>query len=126
MKAKYYLLSALCAAGIGLTGTGCSDTWDEHYTPGESTVNNTDVMIVDEPITSYLSQEPSLSGMYQLLEETGIVDQMEQRQQLYTVLAVEGGSRADGEVDGDELYKAQSHVSTFLSPRPTSRTDNAS
>lgn len=111
MKAKYYLLSALCAAGIGLTGTGCSDTWDEHYTPGESTVNNTDVMIVDEPITSYLSQEPSLSGMYQLLEETGIVDQMEQRQQLYTVLAVEGGSRADGEVDGDELYKAQSHVS---------------
>ena len=29
------------------------------------------------------------------------MDQMEQRQQLYTVLAVEGGSRADGEVDSD-------------------------
>ena len=117
MKTRHLILNALFAAGISLTMAGCSDTWDEHYTPDGSTVNNNDVEIVDASLTQYLSEESSIASMYQLLEETGLIEQMNQREQLYTVLAVEGDTRVEetqtgeDEADSDKLYTAQSHVS---------------
>ena len=117
MKTRHLILNALFAAGISLTMAGCSDTWDEHYTPDDSTVNNNDVEIVDASLTQYLSEESSIASMYQLLEETGLIEQMNQREQLYTVLAVEGDTRVEetqtgeDEADSDKLYTAQSHVS---------------
>ena len=79
MKTRHLILNALFAAGISLTMAGCSDTWDEHYTPAGSTVNNNDVEIVDASLTQYLSEESSIASMYQLLEETGLIEQMNQR-----------------------------------------------
>lgn len=116
MRTKYFIISAMFAAGISLMFAGCSDTWDEHYIPGESTVTNNDVEIVDESLTQYLSTGNSLSGMYKLLEETGVVEQMNQREQLYTVLAVADYTHVEDEMNSD-LYIAQSHVSNVaISP----------
>lgn len=123
MKTKYFIISALFAAGIGLTTAGCSDTWDEHYTPGESTVTNNDVEIVNEPLTQYLATDNSISGMYQLLQDNGLISQMEQRDQLYTVLVVEDGTRADGdESSSDLLYQLQAQISD-VSVSPSSVKD---
>ena len=56
MKARKYILGV---ALIGLIGSGCTNTWDEHYAQNASTVNNTEISIVNESLTDYLAQESS-------------------------------------------------------------------
>lgn len=121
MKTRKYILGALLLAGIM---TGCSDTWDDHYTAGEGIVNNSSIMIVDQSLTDYLSQEPSLKSTYQLFEETGMIDALLAKEQLYTILAVDGDASLasttkadDGTVSSDDLYRAQTYISDVsLSP----------
>lgn len=91
MKAKKYILGI---ALIGLIGSGCTNTWDEHYAQNASTVNNTEISIVNESLTDYLAQESSLSNMYQLFSETGMVEQLLAKEQMYTILAVESSIAA--------------------------------
>lgn len=91
MKARKYILGV---ALIGLIGSGCTNTWDEHYAQNASTVNNTEISIVNESLTDYLAQESSLSNMYQLFNETGMVDQLLAKEQMYTILAVESSIAA--------------------------------
>ena len=50
MKARKYILGV---ALIGLIGSGCTNTWDEHYAQNASTVNNTEISIVNESLTDY-------------------------------------------------------------------------
>lgn len=104
MKARFYILGI---ALIGLIGGGCSDTWDDHYIQSETVVNNAEVSVVDKSVTDYLAQESSLSGMYQLFNETGLVDQLLAKEQMYTILAVESGV----EVGDDPTYTAQTYIS---------------
>ena len=104
MKAKKYILGI---ALIGLIGSGCTNTWDEHYAQNASTVNNTEISIVNESLTDYLAQESSLSNMYQLFSETGMVEQLLAKEQMYTILAVES-SIAAGD---DPIYTAQTYIS---------------
>ena len=91
MKARKYILGV---ALIGLIGSGCTNTWDEHYAQDTSKVNNTEISVVNATITDYLAQEPSLSDMYQLFNETGMVEQLLEKEQMYTILAVESGIAA--------------------------------
>lgn len=67
MKARKYIFGI---ALIGLIGSSCTDTWDEHYAQDTSKVNNTEISVVNATITDYLAQEPSLSDMYQLFNKT--------------------------------------------------------
>ncbi len=117
MKKTYSIYAMLLA---GAMASGCSDTWDEHYKETDTVIHNTQITIIDESLTDYLSQEPSISATYQLLERTGMIEQLQSRSQLYTVLAVDGEpSRAtDGEApDNDEVYQAQTCISDVaLSP----------
>ena len=111
MKARKYILGV---ALIGLIGSGCTNTWDEHYAQNASTVNNTEISIVNESLTDYLAQESSLSNMYQLFNETGMVDQLLAKEQMYTILAV-----------GMILYTLPRPISLMpLSHLPTWKTDN--
>ena len=98
MKARKYILGV---ALIGLIGSGCTNTWDEHYAQNASTVNNTEISIVNESLTDYLAQESSLSNMYQLFNETGMVDQLLAKEQMYTILAVESSIA----VGDDPIYR---------------------
>ena len=104
MKARKYILGV---ALIGLIGSGCTNTWDEHYAQNASTVNNTEISIVNESLTDYLAQESSLSNMYQLFNETGMVDQLLAKEQMYTILAVESSIA----VGDDPIYNAQTYIS---------------
>lgn len=104
MKARKYILGV---ALIGLIGSGCTNTWDEHYAQNASTVNNTEISIVNESLTDYLAQESSLSNMYQLFNETGMVDQLLAKEQMYTILAVESSIA----VGDDPIYTAQTYIS---------------
>ena len=107
MKARKYILGV---ALIGLIGSGCTNTWDEHYAQNASTVNNTEISIVNESLTDYLAQESSLSNMYQLFNETGMVDQLLAKEQMYTILAVESSIA----VGDDPIYTAQTYISYFF------------
>ena len=91
MKARKYIFGI---ALIGLIGSSCTDTWDEHYAQDTSKVNNTEISVVNATITDYLAQEPSLSDMYQLFNKTGMVEQLLEKEQMYTILAVESGIAA--------------------------------
>lgn len=93
MKARKYILGI---ALIGLIGSSCTDTWNEHYTQDSSTVNNTEISIVNATVTDYLAQEPSLSNMYQLFNETGMVKQLLAKEQMYTILAAESSIAGGG------------------------------
>ena len=104
MKARKYIFGI---ALIGLIGSSCTDTWDEHYAQDTSKVNNTEISVVNATITDYLAQEPSLSDMYQLFNETGMVEQLLEKEQLYTILAVESGIAAGD----DPIYTAQTYIS---------------
>ena len=104
MTARKYILGI---ALIGLIGSSCTDTWNEHYTQDSSTVNNTEISIVNATVTDYLAQEPSLSNMYQLFNETGMVKQLLAKEQMYTILAAES-SIAAGD---DPKYTAQTYIS---------------
>ncbi|MEY8685167.1 hypothetical protein AB9N12_03160 [Bacteroides sp. AN502(2024)] len=104
MKARKYILGI---ALIGLIGSGCTNTWDEHYAPNAGTVNNTEISIVNESLTDYLAQESSLSNMCQLFNETGMVEQLLAKEQMYTILAVESGVAAGD----DPIYTAQTYIS---------------
>lgn len=119
MKARKYILGV---ALIGLIGSGCTNTWDEHYAQNASTVNNTEISIVNESLTDYLAQESSLSNMYQLFNETGMVDQLLAKEQMYTILAVES-SIAGGMI----LYTRLKPIFPMRPSRlPIWKTDNVS
>ena len=51
MKARKYIFGI---ALIGLIGSSCTDTWDEHYAQDTSKVNNTEISVVNATITDYL------------------------------------------------------------------------
>lgn len=104
MKARKYILGI---ALIGLIGSSCTNTWDEHYAQDASKVNNTEISVANESLTDYLAQESSLSNMYQLFNETGMVEQLLAKEQMYTILAVES-SIAAGD---DPIYTAQTYIS---------------
>ncbi len=104
MKARKYILGI---ALIGLIGSGCTDTWDEHYATNTGTVNNTEISVVNESLTDYLAQESSLSDMYRLFNETGMVERLLAKEQMYTILAVESGVAAED----DPIYTAQTYIS---------------
>lgn len=107
MKARKYILVAL--SFIGLIGGSCSDTWDDHYTNNESEINNNSILIVNESLTGYLSHEPSLSSMYQLFEKTGMIEKLDSKEQMYTILATE--SDLTTRATSDELYTAKTYIS---------------
>ena len=87
MKTKKYILYAL--SFLTLIGSSCSDTWDNHYAQEQSAVNNDQITIVNKPLTEYLAEESSLTNMYQLFKETGMIDEMQKKEQMYTILATE-------------------------------------
>lgn len=115
MKTKKYIVCSLLLAGMI---SSCSDTWDEHYNASESVVENTSITSVNESLTNYLAKEPALDAAYQLFKETGMIDKLQEKEQLYTILAVDGkGLKSIREASNDDIYTAQTYISDVsLSP----------
>ncbi len=104
MKATKYILYSLFLVGAMLSS--CTETWDDHYAQGNSVVNNAEIVVVNKSVTDYLAQEPSLKEMNQLFTETGMVDQLLAKEQMYTILAVEPSIATD-----DAAYTARTYIS---------------
>ena len=69
---KYILSSILLISGI----YACNDDWDSHYSQEEQVVNNVNITVVNKSAVDYLQSQPELSSMYQLFSETGVLDEM--------------------------------------------------
>ena len=109
MKTKKYILYAL--SFLTLIGSSCSDTWDNHYAQEQSAVNNDQITIVNKPLTEYLAEESSLTNMYQLFKETGMIDEMQKKEQMYTILATEADLAPTRAASNDDVYTAQTYIS---------------
>ena len=81
---KYILSSILLISGI----YACNDDWDSHYSQEEQVVNNVNIEVVNKSAVDYLQSQPELSSMYQLFSETGVLDEMIEKDLLFTILVV--------------------------------------
>ncbi len=113
MKTRHYTIYALLLCGMM---SGCSDTWDDHYSNPKSDINSSSITVVDNNLTDYMATESSISSTYQLFKETGMIDRLNGRDQLYTILAVDGSLSTKASSD-DDAYTAQCLISDVsLSP----------
>ena len=69
---KYILSCILLVSGM----YACNDDWDSHYSQEEQVVNNVNITVVNKSAADYLQSQPELSTMYRLFSETGVLDEM--------------------------------------------------
>lgn len=111
---KYILSSILLVSGI----YACNDDWDSHYSQEEQVVNNVNITVVNKSAVDYLQSQPELSSMCQLFSETGVLDEMIEKNLLFTIFVVnnENASSHTASTD-DRIFLAKSHISDIsLSP----------
>ena len=111
---KYILSSILLISGI----YACNDDWDSHYSQEEQVVNNVNITVVNKSAVDYLQSQPELSTMYQLFSETGVLDEMIEKDLLFTILVVnDDNALPRAVVTDDRTFLAKSHISDIsLSP----------
>lgn len=111
---KYILSSILLISGI----YACNDDWDSHYSQEEQVVNNVNITVVNKSAVDYLQSQPELSTMYQLFSETGVLDEMIEKDLLFTILVVnDDNALSRAVVTDDRTFWAKSHISDIsLSP----------
>lgn len=112
---RYIFASLFLSAGL----FSCTDEWDSHYSHQEVVVNNVEVEIVDEPASSFLQKDASYSDMYNLFEKTGVLETLQEKGLLYTIMVVSNGQtvRAVREATADDEFLAMSHITdASLSP----------
>lgn len=113
MKTRHYTIYALLLCGMM---SGCSETWDDHYSNPKSDINSSTITVVDNTLTDYMATESSISSTYQLFKETGMIDRLNGRDQLYTILAIDGSLASRASSD-DDSYAAECLISDVsLSP----------
>lgn len=114
MKTIKYLVTAVLLSG---SFWSCTNEWDTHYGADSEVVNNDQVSVVNSSAVDYLKSETDLSNMYTLFQETGLIDQMNGKEQLFTILVVENSAATRAEADEERVYLAKSHISdASLSP----------
>lgn len=100
--------------------TACSDSsWDNHYGANPQEINSSNMTVVESSLLDYLKSESSLSSMYQLFEESGVIAEMKGRDQLFTVLVANNSAIANssGVFTDNKEYLAKAHISDIaLSP----------
>ena len=134
MKIYQYIVPTVLFLG-GITAA-CTDSWDEHYSKKESAiVGNVEMEISDLPATNYLQAASEYSSMYGLLEETGLLEQLNAQSLPYTLFVVnnteatasgvaEKGLRASAEEApvSEAEFLAKGHITT-ASVAPSSLQD---
>lgn len=111
---KYILSCILLVSGM----YACNDDWDSHYSQEEQVVNNVNITVVNKSAADYLQSQPELSTMYRLFSETGVLDEMIEKDLLFTILVVnDENSLSRAVATDDRTFLAKSHISDIsLSP----------
>lgn len=106
---KKYIYIAFAA----LLTTACSSLEDDsHYSNNETTINNTGLQIVNMTSQEYICSRADLSNMKGLFEQKGIFKNLEQKNQLSTMLVVLNDDYVEPVgTEEEQLYAANSHVS---------------
>lgn len=108
----FYTITLLLVAGL----FACTDSWDTHYNSQDNEVNNATVTIVKSTAVEYLKSESAYSIMYGLFSETGIIETIQGREQLFTIMVVNNNNAGSADTE-DKVYLAKSHISDVaLSP----------
>lgn len=115
------ILSAIILSGCLVA---CTDSWDSHFSQQEEIINNSEISIAQTTAAEYMKSENSLSSMYALFEEAGVIKTMNSRDQIYTILVADNEAiAADTSTSTDDKnYLAKSHVSD-VSLSPANLTD---
>lgn len=102
----------------------CTDSWDSHFSQQKEVIDNSEISVAQTTATDYMRSEKSLSSMYALFEEAGVVKAMDERDQVYTILVADNEAiAADTSTSTDDKdYLAKSHVSD-VSLSPANLTD---
>lgn len=114
MKKINYLWTVMIAT---ISLFSCEDDWDNHYSQKPiEVVNGSIVEIVSESSTDYLAKTSEYKETYQLFKDNGLLDQLSERNQSYTLLVCNNEAITSGEIT-DIDYFIQSSVSDIsLSP----------
>lgn len=114
MKALKHILPSILLLG---SFCACTDEWDSHYAQEKQVVNNENIVVVNGSAVDYLKSQSELSSMYNLFSETGIIDEMNKKNLLFTLLVVDNSSTARSTATDEQIYLAKSHISDIsLSP----------
>jgi hypothetical protein len=109
---NYFFTITLLVAGL----FACTDNWDTHYNSQENEINNATVTIVNSTAVEYLKSESTYSSMYSLFSESSIIETIQGREQLFTILVVNNNNATNSGTE-DKIYLAKSHISDVaLSP----------
>jgi hypothetical protein len=109
-----YSFSLLIAA---LIFNACNDSWDEHYNQDEQIVNNDNIEVVKMSVVDFLKSKSNFSSFYKLFEDEGLINDIKEKNLLYTLLIVDNSSMTGNPPSDDTEYLAKSHISDIsLSP----------
>ena len=106
------------SAGCGTLASCSSLEDDSHYSDSNTAINNEQLKIVDMTSEAYLKSRSDLSSMSTLFEQQGIYDELNQKGQLSTILAVTNDNFKQPSGDADDVaFVTKSHVSDIsMSP----------
>ena len=72
----------------------CTDKWDEHYAPKETVVSSDFVEVADVTAKEYIESTTDLSSIANLFEEQGVFDELDSKDQRFTVLVYSNSTMA--------------------------------
>ena len=108
-------LSVILLTIVAMVISSCTQDWNNHYKEKEQVIENENVTIVNAKVIEFLQSETSLSSIFNLLGETGIVEQINNSAQRYTILVVKDNVPVPEGID--KKYFTRTHVaSVSLSP----------
>jgi hypothetical protein len=106
----------IAIAIIAMLVSACTNDWDDHYQQKAQTVDNESVAIVDAKIAQFLESETSLSTVFNLFQETGLLNTIDSTAQRHTILVINNTVAMPSNID-DKAYFAKTHIAPVaLSP----------
>ena len=108
-------LSIIFLTIIAMVISSCTQDWNNHYKEKEQIIENENVTIVNAKAVEFLQSEASLSSIFNLLGEVGIIEQISNSTQRHTILVVKDNTPLPDGID--KKYFSRTHVaSVSLSP----------
>ena len=101
MKNKY---SLVLVSFLLFLATSCSEKWDDHYSQQDVVINSEIVEVYDMSAQDYIQSNSDLSILSNLFEEQGIYDQLDTKDQLFTIMVYSNKSMGKVTYDDPEFF----------------------
>ena len=101
MKNKY---SLIFVSFLLFLATSCSEKWDDHYSSQDIVIDSEIVEVYDMSAQNYIQSNSDLSTLSNLFEEQGIYDQLNTKDQLFTIMVYSNESMGKVTYDDPEFF----------------------